>query len=104
MIQADERRMYRPTKRTKRWYTFIGALGIVTALWAMRENDVLLLRSPVALKGWMAWWYRIFGWDRSISLAPFGHLRGDGDLVHDLRHYAPHLFAEHHERDEEART
>jgi len=35
MTQADERRMYRPTKRTKRWYTFIGALGIVTALWAL---------------------------------------------------------------------
>jgi hypothetical protein len=35
MMQADECRVCRLTKRTKRLYSFIGAAGIVTVLWAL---------------------------------------------------------------------
>gem|GEM_PF-6631197 len=76
----------------------------VERIGTMHSNEVLLLRRPVALKGWMAWGYRLFGGDRGMAPAPFGQLRDDSDLVRDRHHYAPHLFTKHHERDEEMRT
>jgi hypothetical protein len=53
----------------------------------------IVLHEP-ALKGIppFSWYFKLFGYDRSIRLSPYVSDWKSSELVQDIRHYAPHAF------------